>query len=489
MKKAIGFVFSLHRVTGTVIGFLFFMWFVSGLVLIYHPYPRLSDEQINEKKETLPTPLPDIAPFRQRVSGGIKNVRVYRMQGETRISLAAGDTTYLFHADTTRRPRPVTFDDVEQIACRWIQAPVKQVDTLHRREQWVLYSRYEKALPIYKFYFDDAEKHELFVSGRTGEVLQLTDASSRFWAWIGAIPHKFYLPFIRRNLDLWEGSITVGGLFALLAALSGMVVGIYLLLLRYRQRKRWEIPYRRRWYRLHFVGGLIFGIFMVAWGLSGMMSMQRIPQWMIRTDGNYIFNASRMWGKRPLPPETYRLDYRRLKETYPDLKEVSWTHFRDIPAYEIIAGKRALTIDASSEEVKELFIPEKTLAEGIRAVHGEDVAYTATLIDRYDNYYLARKGMNALPLPVYRVVVDDAIGSRYYIDPSTGYIRYFNTNKMVKKWVFSGIHYLNIRWLVERPLLWTVCIWFLCLGGAFVSLTGCWLGVRYLRRKGKKRAG
>lgn len=99
--------------------------------------------------------------------------------------------------------------------------------------------------------------------------------------------------------------------------------------------------------------------------------MQRIPQWLINTNGNYIFNSSRMWGKKPLPIDTYELDYRQLKTAYPDLKEVSWTHFRNIPVYTVIVGNRELQIDASTPKIKKLFIPEQTIIEGIQEVHGK----------------------------------------------------------------------------------------------------------------------
>lgn len=483
MKKGVNYLFSTHRITGCLIAAFFLMWFITGLVLIYHPYPRVEDGQLYGKEEVLPSSLPDIRSIKQRAGGEIRGLHIRQFQGQTLATVATADSSFTFSCHDTAEAavKPITFAFLEATARQWVDAPVIRVDTLHERAQWILYSRYDRAMPIYKFYFDDPEKHELFISGKTGEVQQLTDKSQRLWAWLGAIPHKLYLPFIRKDLELWEGSITVGGLLCLIAALTGAIVGVYALLKRHRQKHLWGSPYRKRWYYLHHVAGLLFGLFMIAWGLSGMISMQRIPQWIINTNGNYIFNPSRMWGKKPLPMSAYKLDYRQLKAAYPDLKEVTWTHFRDIPAYLIVAGDSERTIDASSTDVKELSIPEKTIAEGIRSVHGEDAKFQISRLDTYDDYYLSRT--DHLPLPVYKVEIDDDIRSRYYVAPGTGYIRYLNSNKMAKKWLFSGIHYLNIRWLMERPLLWTASIWILCLGGAFVSLTGCRLGIHYIRRK------
>ena len=102
-------------------------------------------------------------------------------------------------------------------------------------------------------------------------------------------------------------------------------------------------------------------------------------------------------------------------------------------------------------------------------------------MDEYDEYYLSRT--HALPLPVYKVDIDNADKTTYYINPHNGDTKYLTQNKRAKKWVFSGIHYLNIKWLVEHPVIWTILIWTLCLGGAFVSLTGVVLGIKFLKRK------
>lgn len=46
---------------------------------------------------------------------------------------------------------------------------------------------------------------------------------------------------------------------------------------------------------------------------------------------------------------------------------------------------------------------------------------------------------------------------------------------------------LDFKFLVERPVLWTVVIWTLLLGGAVVSFTGIVLSVKYIIRLIKSR--
>ena len=156
-----------------------------------------------------------------------------------------------------------------------------------------------------------------------------------------------------------------------------------------------------------------------------------------------------------------------------------------MPVYEVQTADFTVSIDASGTDVKELNLTDKQITQAVRHIHGEEAELTVSLIDTYDEYYLSRSGW--LPLPVYKVEVDNADRSVYYVDPATGEFRYLNRARKAKKWVFSGLHYLNIHWLVERPVLWTIAIWTACLGGAFVSLSGVWINLKRLRRKSKKR--
>jgi len=414
--------------------------------------------------------LPELSSVLSKMDGDVKSLSLKLFQGQT-----------LFSFDEAPN---ITFDVVEKVAKHWIDAPIKRVDTLRQREQWVLFTKYDKELPIYKFYFDDDQKHELFISGRTAEVLQMTTSRQRLWAWLGAIPHKFYLPCIRRDVDVWQNTVAIVSGICLIAALTGWLLGIMIWIKRYRKKHVWQNPYKKRWYRWHFSYGLVFGVFLIGWALSGIFAMQRVPQWMVPMEGDYSFKSSRLWGRGLLPMEDYRLDYRKLKEAYPDLKEVEWCRYADIPTYRVIAGQEEFLVDASTNEIKSLQIPEETIVKGLKKIHGEEVEMKVSLLTEFDNYYLSRRV--DLELPVYKIEVVDANGSLYYVNPSTGYIRYLNNNKIVRKWLFNAIHYLDIDWLVARPWLWHTCIWLLCGGCLVVCVSGLVLAWRVLTPKKKK---
>ena len=44
---------NLHRILGTVLSILFLMWFLSGMVMMYHTYPSLTMQQRMQHAESL----------------------------------------------------------------------------------------------------------------------------------------------------------------------------------------------------------------------------------------------------------------------------------------------------------------------------------------------------------------------------------------------------------------------------------------------------
>ena len=482
MKKFVSILFRAHKYTGILVSALFMMWFITGLVLIYHPYPRLSEELYNSHKEVLTASLPELYSIQDRVEGKIQSLKLWQFQGQTRLDVKTSEKMYKLLADTLDRVINIDYKCVEKVAKQWTDAPVIKVDTLHKRQQWVLYSKYEKELPIYKFHFDDGYKSHLFVSGKSADVLQLTTAKDRFWAYLGAIPHKLYFPFLRRNTDVWMDTVVVGGSVCFAAALTGFIYGLYLFIRRKRVKGSWGNPFRKRWQRIHFTFGLLFGIFTIAWGVSGIFSMSRVPQWIIKTQAPHTFDKTRLWGKNLLPIDEYKLSFNKVKEIYPQLKEIKLARFARIPAYIIIEGANTRYLDASEEDVKILEIPQSEIVEGFENMYGKDVPVKVSLLEEYDNYYVNLR--KTYELPVYKVEVDNSDRELYYVSPSDGYIKYMNKNKKADKWLFSGIHYLNVPWLINRPVIWNISIWFLCCGCAVVCLSGVVLGIKsILKRK------
>jgi hypothetical protein len=100
----------------------------------------------------------------------------------------------------------------------------------------------------------------------------------------------------------------------------------------------------------------------------------------------------------------------------------------------------------------------------------------------YDAYYLDRRGER--PLPVIYVRLDDALATRYYIDPKTAtVVGRYSAGGWVNRWLYHGLHSLDFPWLYKYRPLWDVVVITLMLGGTAICVTSLVLAWRVLARK------
>ena len=373
------------------------------------------------------------------------------------------------------------YKEIENYAQRWCQAEIIKVDTLRKLEQWIPFGHLRKDFPIYKFYFDDEGKSQLYVSSVSGEALQFTDKDSRFWSWLGAIPHWVYFTSLRQDSQQWVNVVVWLSGIGSIMCIAGLVLGIRLYIKEYRRKKKLKSPYRKFAYKWHHVLGFVFGIFVFIFVFSGMMSLAKVPEWIVK-----VHNPSaekKLYSKQKIETNTYTLDYRPLFEKYPDqIKSIEWSSFGQKPIYKVVINDRLQTIDASDTSVINIQLDEATIKSRISLLHKEPMVIS--LMDEYDNYYVGLT--DHLPLPVYKVQVGDADNSTYYINPKNGNTRYFNNNTKVRRWSYQSLHSFKFKFLAERPVLWNIVMWTTMIGGTLVSLTGVWLGFRYIKRKIKR---
>ena len=60
----------------------------------------------------------------------------------------------------------------------------------------------------------------------------------------------------------------------------------------------------------------------------------------------------------------------------------------------------------------------------VHEIHGNHIPKNISLLTEYDAYYISKAGH--LPLPVYRVNIDNEDKDTYYINPATGKYRHVN---------------------------------------------------------------
>jgi hypothetical protein len=136
-------------------------------------------------------------------------------------------------------------------------------------DQWTV-QIYRHNAPLYRADYADSRGTQVYISGKTGEVVQDTTRFERFWSWLGAVPHWLYPTILRQNGALWSQVVIWTSLIGCFLTLTGLWVGIS----RLRRKRDGSIgsPFHGLWW-WHHIFGLFFGILTLTWVASGLLSM------------------------------------------------------------------------------------------------------------------------------------------------------------------------------------------------------------------------
>ena len=488
----------IHRILGLILCILCFSWFISGIVMIYHSFPRVSQEDRFTRAEILDTNgLPAIQDVLLRLPAKTptRGLSLNNPYGDPIFSIGGGRQSVELYADTNVVAPVINYALCENRAARWCaDRKITRVDTLYALDQWIPLAHYKREFPIYKFYFDGPEKYQLYVSSRTANILQFTDSDNRFWAWFGAIPHWVYFTWLRQDATLWSKTVIWLSGIGCLMVIAGIWVTVDVWRRTRKSHRQGFSPYRKKWYHWHYLSGIFFGIFVLTFTFSGMMSVADIPEW-IHKPALKSSPLRTLQAKAP-QPEDYTLDYRTVITSFPEVRQIEWSNFRKHPYYTVKDGKGEQYIDATDSVPHTLQLQEKEIREGVESVYAADSIPAhqrpelhMTLLNHFETYYRDMSSMyrGRSQLPVWKITVDDSDRSVFYIHPETGIIRYVNTSSRWKYWSYTAMHRMRLPGLNSNTTLRKTVLWILLLGGTVTSVTGIVLSINYVRRKCRKK--
>ena len=476
MYKILSF---LHKLTGCLLCVLFFMWFASGIVMIYHGFPRASADKQLELQKPLTSELPAVAELQAALpdTAVIQGLSVQMYLDEPVFKMGSDRNAEILSA---RDFTPVE-ETRESLIRTWCDAPVARIDTLSQLDQWIPFGRNREELPIYRYHFADPERHQLYLGSKTGRVLQFTSHKERVWAWFGAIPHWVYFTKLRQEQQLWLNSVKWAAGIGCIMIILGFVLAI-----RVAVKTKKVQPYKKKWYIWHYILGFVFGIFAITFAFSGMMSLADMPEFLKKapkTEQRPDF--PRRGGPRPggaVQLDRYTLDYRDALAAYPEAKSLAWSDHKGHPYYTItLAPKETRFIDAQAENVRPFVLTEEMVRRDMGRLYRDSIPYTIELINAFDRDYHQRK-VTETSLPVYRVIVDDYMHTRWYYNPATLESRRFDDDTRTRNWLYHKLHTLDFKFLTDRPWLWNIVMYLLMIGGTALSVTGVVLSVRWLVR-------
>ena len=231
-----------HRWMGVAFCLLFAWWFVSGIFMMYWDYPSVSDADRLQR-------APILDPSRVKVSPAAAYARLGWDDAPDSTRLASFDQrpAYFFRA---RRSEAIVYADTGEqqdvlspevnlrTAAAWAGRPAAEarVEEVTEPDQWTVEGGMRNLLPLWKYSWPNGD--HVYVSDSTGQVVQYTTRTSRFFAYLGPIPHWLYFTPLRTNGPLWSKVVIWSSGIATIAALMGLVVG----LIMYSPSRKNSIP-------------------------------------------------------------------------------------------------------------------------------------------------------------------------------------------------------------------------------------------------------
>jgi len=484
----------LHKWLGIVLALFFLMWFASGVVLYFVPFPTLTQD---ERLHALP-PLqiePDCCltaeqvaqraqwQFTQARLGMYGQTTVWRLLGLPQGS-SATPHWHTFDATTGAPLAQLTSAQAAAVAEGFSQRPALYTTVLER-DQWTVPQGLNPYRPLAKVALAGDDGLHLYVSLDAAEVVRDTRRSERFWNWLGAVPHWIYPTVLRQAPRVWHHVVVWLTIPCVLLAVSGLVLGIWQLFLN---RSRW-IPYRVFWLRWHHITGLVAALFTVTWIFSGLMSMNPFGVFASRSAGAQ--EQARWLGA----PAVANLNPAAALAQAPGMqvRELERLHLAGHIWYRLLETDAQYLIRADIPNAKsvETLLPADTIRPLLQTLRPAAGAPHIALISQYDDLYYANNPKDAntrhtRPLPVWRAQWGDGVVT--YADPASGKIllRLDDSNRW-QRLLYYGLHRLDFAPLLATPWLRHTLVLGLSVLGLLLCITSCVIGWRALQRTFKKR--
>ncbi len=454
-----------HRWLGIATGLLFALWIGSGLVMLYVPFPSLTEAERLARLRPMAWDAVAVSPDEALAAAGLHGLPrsldlemrgaepVYRMQASDgrRITLSAR---------TGAPAGPVDAGTALRLAGAGPGASVEEVG----RDQWTVTARYDPLRPFHRVALNDAAGTELYVSRGTGEIVLDTTRFERGWNWVGAVTHWVYLTPLRARADLWRDVVLWISGIAAFTALTGLVLGIWRLRLRRRYAQGRVTPYRglARW---HHLAGLVGGIGLTTFIVSGWLSMNP-NRWFTSLAPPADLRAAYAGADNPVG-----LDLARLHEI--GARAPLGLHLVRIGGRWVTMG-----LDRAGTRV----IGDAPDAARIETAAGLAMAGARLeAVERLDSHDLYWSPLTSATLPVLRLRFADPAGTWLHIDPQSGEIlNRLDRSGRANRWLFTALHRLDLPVLVGHPPARDAAQWLVnLLAGALVT-TGLVIGWRRL---------
>lgn len=464
---------------------MFVVWFISGIVLIFDGFPHASRKDrflhLTEfKKQDFENLQAPPKSFKGKVALELCDGKpVYRVKSGRK-----AQKTY----DAISLKQIASFDEnhAKKLSTSFNGYPVKEIEKMNELDDWMPWSYYRPLLPLYKCKMSDPAHTVLYISEKTGEIVQETNRRARWSARFGAIPHWIYFKKLRLAKDTWKLVVIILSSIGIIMCLTGIYIGF----LRKNNRKKKGItPYKKFWYKWHHLTGFFFGLFVFTFILSGFFSLASVPDWMVGVNSKEKIDIE--WNQK-LDLSSHRntlpIDIFNALNDKEGVRKIVWKTVLNTPQFRVYYKDYQKFKVYTLEDGK--VIPQKqfTLAD-IKQQSEEKFKNTKFSVveqNDYDNYY-SGSAMYYLPTFAYKIELTDAANTWLYIDPASGErIKKLTINTRLRRWLYRFFHTLDLAILKQNDPLRKTLLILLSLVGLAVSITGLMLSFKWFRRNYNK---
>jgi hypothetical protein len=463
-------ILVIHRYLGVAVGLVMTLWCLSGFVMMYQAMPEATDDE--RLAGLAPLALEgccalDALPLSE--ADQLSDFRV-EMMGTRPVLRVSGDgPARAYDLERGAAIGAIEEDEARAIAIGYraghgLSGEVARVATVEI-DQWTLQLR--RQAPHWRI--DFAGGASVYVSSRTGEVMQETTARTRTLAWLGAIPHWLYPTILRQNGPLWSQVVIWASVLGVFLTVTGLTVGITKL----RSRPGRWFPYHRVWL-WHHASGVFFGVLTLTWVFSGLLTMD---PWGVLVS-NYAVGQGEVVGTTSWRDTRAMIAQAPRLAAAGELVQLRAATLAGVPA--MVVEDRAGGIARLGPDGAPAPLERGELEAVLRARGGALAIADVVLQETEDAYYYGHK--RDVPLPVFRVDLGDAASTSLYIAPDTGdVLTLVDDTARQGRWLETGLHSLDFPGLRWRPV-WDLVVILLLAGVTAVCATGTWLGIQRVRR-------
>jgi len=476
-------VLPVHRWLGITLGLLFALWFASGMILSFVPFPSLAAKDRISRREAIDLERVSVSPSAALAASGtapVVHLRLISVVGHPRYVVSpVGRPLLSVSAETGQALPPVSEHVAGALAEQFSGEKILRIDGPFDYDQWTVHEQYGPYRPFYKISMADASGTCLYVSLRSGEVIQRTRRAERAWNWVGAVVHWINPTLLRKHQSVWHWTVWSVALLGILLTLAGIWLGV----VRYvdlKRRQRPGISPFTGWLRWHHSIGLFAAAFVLTWTASGWLTVDRGT--LFSRDEPSVIQVDRLRG----------ISLTEAARTFPLLQLRKLRNPRELEVT-AVGGHPFLVVRDSGEPSSQLMsaddsgtlhaspvIPDNLLLTAVQTAWSPVGTQGIRAIAADDPY---RVRSNPLPDAARRIVLNDQTQTWIQIDAASGQIlSVTDRSRRLYRWLVDGLHCFDFPLLNRAGPLRHVLILLASTIGLLFSCTGVVIGVKRLRR-------